>query len=167
MTGTKQLLTDKRLRFISIVCVIALLVNGISLFKNAQTYCYPRDQAKLLMDGIAQEKQMVPYLSADTSLKQSFMQMLDKFVDNCTPFVVRQLSMYTFFGSFICILGVSLIWKLKKRGFYFFLAGTLLGILAPYILFGCTFFSAVIAIFTSFFWFIFIILFAVNLKYMD
>jgi hypothetical protein len=162
--------TPKRLRFFTILCVVAVMVNGFSLIKNAMTYMNPQDEATLLVQQVKENKAKAQGYAIDSASQKSVANMeqaLDNLQGNCTPAIIQKISVYGGISAFICLLGISLMWQFKSRGFHLFIIGTIIGTLAPFFLLGSSWFSLAIAVFSSIFWLIFIGLFGSNLKYMD
>ena len=70
-------------------------------------------------------------------------------------------------ASVLCLTGAFLMWRLKKVGFYLYLLGTLVGVIAPFVIFGSgNLLSILTSVFVGFFGIIFLILYGLNIKYM-
>ena len=68
--------------------------------------------------------------------------------------------------SLLSVSGVWLMWNLKKSGFWLYLLATIGGLVVPLIFLGGGWLALASVGFVGFFSLIFIILYAVNLKYM-
>jgi hypothetical protein len=83
-----------------------------------------------------------------------------------TPENIRHKALGTIISDLITLLGALLMWKLRRSGFYLYIAGILIGISVPLYIYGTNFSSIGIASFTAFFGLLFIILYGLNIKSM-
>ena len=77
---------------------------------------------------------------------------------------VRRNAAGTILSALITLLGALLMWWQKRRGFYIYIFGTLLGIAIPLYFYGVNMTSIGISFFPGFFGLIFIALYALNVK---
>ena len=66
------------------------------------------------------------------------MQMAERMVQAFTIENLQIISAAGFISAWLCLIGVYLMWNLKKKGYYFYLAGIFVGVLTLIILFGFT-----------------------------
>lgn len=77
-------------------------------------------------------------------------------------------SIFSMIANILTLMGTTLMLRLKKNGFRAYLLGTIIGIIAPILVFGGSNLLGLAFAFSSgFFGLIFVILFAVKLKYMS
>ena len=77
---------------------------------------------------------------------------------------IRKNAAGTILSALITLFGALLMWWQKRRGFYIYIAGTLLGIVIPLYFYGVNMTSIGISFFPGFFGLIFIALYALNFK---
>jgi hypothetical protein len=77
---------------------------------------------------------------------------------------IRKNAAGTILSALITLFGALLMWWLKRRGFYIYMVGTLLGIIIPLYFYGINMTSMGIAFFPGFFGLVFIALYALNFK---
>lgn len=77
---------------------------------------------------------------------------------------IRKNATGTVLSALITFFGALMMWRLKRRGFYIYIAGTLLGIIIPLYFYGVNMASIGISFFPGFFGLIFIALYALNFK---
>jgi hypothetical protein len=81
---------------------------------------------------------------------------------------LRDYNIFSLFSNVLTLLGASLMLRLKKNGFRFYLLGTLIGVIAPILVFGSGNFLGFAFAFTSaFFGGLFTLLYALKMKYME
>ena len=77
---------------------------------------------------------------------------------------IRKNAAGTILSALITLAGALLMWWLKRRGFFIYIAGTLLGIAIPLYFYGVNMTSIGISFFPGFFGLVFISLYALNFK---
>ena len=92
-------------------------------------------------------------------MKASFSKILKE--DN-----IRGTAIGGFIAALLTLSGALLMWWLKRKGFYLYIAGVVFGILVPFYLYGNDFLAVGASSFASFFGLIFIALYALNFKYL-
>lgn len=83
-------------------------------------------------------------------------------VENYKKFSIGCIASYL-----LCLVGTVLIFKLKRTGFYSFTLGTFFNLITHFLLFGDNFGAMGISILGSLALFVFVILYGMNLKYME
>ena len=77
---------------------------------------------------------------------------------------IRKNAAGTILSALITLFGALLMWWQKRKGFYIYIAGTLLGIVIPLYFYGVNMTSIGISFFPGFFGLVFISLYALNFK---
>jgi hypothetical protein len=80
----------------------------------------------------------------------------------------RDHSVFSMIANILTLIGAALMLRLKRNGFRLYLLGTIISIIAPILVFGgSNLLGLAFAFYSGFFGVIFVILYAVKLKYMD
>ena len=158
---------SKRPTFIAVICILSFVLNGFSFVNNMSVFNEPSKEETILLTEMQQQQASITKANADEATKQQLTQMLGAFTATITTAMVKKMSLFSVIAAITCLIGTSLMWRMKKSGFHFFIVGTLVGILAPFILFGGNGLSLLIAAIMSIIWLILLSLFAVNLKFME
>ncbi len=77
---------------------------------------------------------------------------------------IRKAAIGGLVAALLTLTGALFMWKLKRTGFYLYIAGVIVGILVPFFVFGNDLLAVGASSFASFFGLIFIALYAVNWK---
>jgi hypothetical protein len=157
----------KRPTFIAVICIISFVLNGFSFVNNMAVFNEPSKESAVLLTEMQQQQITIKNSATDEATKQQLSQMLANFTSTISTPMVKKLALFSVIAAVICLMGTSLMWRLKKSGFHFFIVGTIIGVLSPFILFGGNGLSLLIAGIMSIFWLVLLSLFAVNLKFMD
>ena len=153
--------------FITILCILTFIGSGWGIVGGAIQYFTADKQAQAM--AITQEK-----ASADINKSHSQdagTKMAEKMVNSMTStFTVENLKkagLAAIIAAIFCLGGAVMMWKLKKTGYYLYIAGTLIGIGSPFLIYGG---DNIMAIFSSLMvgliGIVFVILYGVNLKHM-
>ena len=149
--------------FITVLCILTFIGSTTSLIKQSIVYFTADSQAakfSIARDRIKSNTKTKNESDKGAQLAIKFMGSLNISAGN-----IRKGALADITAAILCLAGAVMMWKLRKRGFYLYVAGILLNIISPFIIFGG---SNVISIFSSVIWGIigiaFVILYAVNLK---
>ncbi len=138
-----------------------IINSGIMYFK-AGSFSQIIDSAKVEMYQKVNKKKVKD--TADINFAEK---ILNNVSDMFTPENIRKMAIANTISSLFCLLGAIMMWHLKWRGFYFYAAGTIMGIGIPLYLFGNNFVTNIQAGIAIFVGILFIIFYAMNIKSMD
>ncbi len=77
---------------------------------------------------------------------------------------IRKNAMGAIISGFFTLAGAFLMWRLRRYGFYLYIAGVIIGIIVPFYLYGSNIISIGMSVFSGFFGLVFIALYALNFK---
>jgi hypothetical protein len=80
---------------------------------------------------------------------------------------IHKKSIGDLIAGLFTLAGAILMWFQRRNGFYLYIAGVLIGIALPFYLYGNDLLTVGIASFGAFFGLLFIVLYALNLKWMN
>ncbi len=157
----------KRPTFITVLCILTFIGSGWGLVGGAIQY-FSADKQALSMS-ISKEKVATDIQKSGKS--DAGTQMAEKMVNSMgSAFTVENLkktAIASVVGALLCLAGAFLMWQLKKTGFYLYIAGTLIGIISPFVIYGTdNLMSIITSVMVGFFGIVFVILYGVNLKHM-
>lgn len=132
-------ITDKvkRPNFLTAACILSCiwscwgLISGFLLFMKAGAQAISTNNLKEVIYSDDFQKK----IGLDISLKDA-MEMADRMADAFTLGNLRIIAIASVLGSLLCLMGALRMWQLNKKGLYFYLSGTLFGLLILLILFG-------------------------------
>lgn len=157
-TGNQGILSIGRPTFLTVLCILAFIGNGLGFFQGIMAY---------VMSGVYSNMFRMMSRVQNSAIRRDFDQVYD---------IIAMMGWWGIMmiaGSLICITGAIFMWKQKKAGFYTYLIGQLLPIITMLLFFSSTvpgeMIGAVIfiGILSSIFPVAFIIMFATNLKYLN
>lgn len=153
--------------FITVLCILTFIGSGWGLIGGGIQYFSAEKQAQQMV--IAKQK-----ASADiqkSGKEDAGTKMAEKMVNSMTGAFteenLKKAGLAAMLAAVFCIAGAVYMWMLRKNGFYLYIVGTLIGIIAPFIIYGSNnLMSIMSSVFVGFIGIIFVILYGVNLKYM-
>lgn len=77
---------------------------------------------------------------------------------------IRKNAIGAIISEFLTLVGAFLMWKLRRYGFYLYIAGVIIGIIVPFYLYGGNIIAVGMSVFSGFFGMVFIALYALNFK---
>jgi len=151
--------------FITVLCILTFIGSGWGVISESIRYSTADSQAAAILK-VKEEANSNLEKNANPDKDSKFAKKMVNSI-YASPDDIRKGAISNFAAAVLCLAGAIMMWKLKKTGFYLYVAGTLLGIISPFVIFGG---SNIISILSSvvigFIGLIFVVLYGVNLKYM-
>lgn len=165
----------KRTTFITVLCILTFVGSGFGFFSNIYGYLTAKETAQQMQGmkklaetdsafapqkGKAPEKDSLKAKESAVVTKKVF----NVFANSFTEDNIKKNSLGAIAAAILCIIGAILMWKINKKGYYFYLLGTLLGIAIPLMIYGNNLVGIGGSVVSGFFGLVFCILYGVNLK---
>ena len=156
--------------FLTWLCILTFIGSGWAIASSVYTYVSVDKYANLIspekplksdstyMDSARRVHNEGKVLSE--KVRASFDKILDK--DN-----MRKLAIGNLIAALFTLSGALFMWRLKRTGFYFYIAGVVFSLIMPFYLFGNDMIAVGATAFNNFFGLVFIALYALNLKSMQ
>ncbi|HVZ95621.1 MAG TPA: hypothetical protein VG847_02020 [Chitinophagaceae bacterium] len=160
----------KRPQFLTVLCILTFIGSSLFIFRNAMLYANADAVAGIFskVKNSAEKNTMSRMDSANMRRRQerkiAFGNMMNSFSDMASAGSIRKNAIGTIISSVITLLGALVMWRLRRIGFFIYILGTLAGVAVPLVLFGASGNSIAMAIFSQFFGFLFIALYALNYR---
>jgi len=151
-----------------ILCVSTFIFNTITIIANLSK-CWSADKI-VAMHKLGVETTTNELLNKEPNSKKYVsssrnLQKQKEIVKTITPKSIRTKCIYLTIASILFLFGAVLMFRLKRVGFYYYVAGTVVWVIAPIVVYGFS-----LLIFTNLLlggiWIISAILYGKNLKYM-
>jgi len=151
--------------FITVLCILTFIGSGWGVISETTRYFTADSQAAAfskVKEKANSDLQKNKKQNGDTKFAVKVVNSI-----NASPEDIKKGAISNIAGSLLCLAGAIMMWRLKRTGFYLYLAGILVSIISPFVIFGSGNFVAIISsLFIGFVGLIFVILYGVNLKYM-
>jgi len=160
VTNVEQLHTYRPLS-LTILCIIGFIGSILGIIQNAMGVFKADDEVAQIQLG-TQKTQLKNIFSF---AKSSSSEPLN--ISNLTPENFKKFSIGGIVSSLLCLVGVVMMWMLKKSGFYSFALGTFFNIITHFLLFGDIISSMGISIIAAACALVLVIFYSTYLRYMD
>lgn len=117
-TFSMEMMEPKRPQFLTVICVLSFIMCGLSLLGGI--WGIIRNTPENMAESIEQMRAVSPQMA--DQMEQQMTEMQESTYAQISPYL-------NFIYILLSFLGVMMMWKLKKKGFYVYLAGELL----PYV----------------------------------
>jgi hypothetical protein len=147
--------------FLTILCIITLVGSVLGIVLNIRGYFNANVEVENIASGKA-KTQLKNLFTPGSSSGVDLVRIGNLNVENYMKFSIGCIA-----SSILCLVGSILILRLKRTGFYSFTLGTFFNLITHFLLFGDHFAMMGISILAALAGFVFVILFGMNLKYME
>ncbi len=147
--------------FLTILCVITFIGSMVGIIVNIKGYVNASAEVEKITSGKA-KTQLKNLFNPGSTSTDELVRIGNLNVENYEKFSIGCIASYI-----LCLVGTVLIFKLKRTGFYSFTLGTFFNLLTHFLLFGDKFGSMGISIVAAIGGLVFVILYGMNLKYME
>lgn len=146
--------------FLTVLCAITFIGSIVGIISSTIGFINADAEVERLASGTS-KTQLKNLFSSNTSSGEVG-RVGNLNVENYKKFSIGCIASYI-----LCLVGSVLIYKLKRNGFYSFTLGTFFILLTHFLLFGDNFGVMGLSILAALTGLVFIILFGMNLKYME
>ncbi|MES2616635.1 MAG: hypothetical protein V4613_02085 [Bacteroidota bacterium] len=160
--------TPKRPTFLTVLCILTFIgsawgiVGGFTSIMTAKTYGKVMDAAKQDMGTVTDSLSTV----TSSASAEAATEMINTMVGSINEDTIRNNGIASIIASIFTLVGALLMWKLRKMGFWVYVLGVLISIVAPVMIYSGNLLGAISAIGMGFIGILFIILYAVNRKHL-
>jgi hypothetical protein len=149
--------------FLTVLCVLTFIGSGWGTVKAIRTY-FTADFIATIGSGAlknAEDKIDQKGITPPDFVKQ----IMGSVEADMNPDFLRKLAIFEFISCLLTLTGAILMWNLKKAGFYLYILGIIILVIAPLTMGKLV--GAIGASITGFIGVVFIVMYAVNLKQMN
>ena len=163
---------ESRLRptLLTVLCILTFVGSSWLIITNVWSYSTASKSAKMFSEVMRRE---------GASTRQSDTVIQKKKKDNHSMFGekmmvsvskimteqnIRKNAIGAIISGLFTLVGAILMWRLRRNGFYFYVAGVIIGLIVPFYLFGNNLIAIGMSVFSGFFGLVFIALYALNFK---
>jgi len=150
--------------FLTVLCILTFIGSTWGVISNVRQYLTANTASALVNKAMEDSKSEIQKSSDEGS--KTAESIMNSVSDALSSENLKKLAIYGGIASLLTLLGGLLMFQLKRSGFYLYVLGTLIGIVGTFMVFG----SNLVGMFTggamAFFGILFVILYALNLKYL-
>jgi predicted phage tail protein len=157
--------TNLRPTFLTVLCVLTFIFSGYSIFNGITSYTSAETAVGFTKDAMEEAKDKIEEDAKDEKSSKFVGKVMDAVTNGMSVENVKNNAIATVIGSILTLLGAILMWGLNKKGFWLYVAGTAVTVIAPAFIFGGLIGLATAGV-GGFFGVLFCVLYGINLKFM-
>ena len=147
--------------FLSILCIVGFIGSIISIVQNAVGVFKADEEVSQIQSGRSSTQLKNIFSGSKVFSSQS------ENISNLTPDNFQKFSIGGIVAALLCLIGVVMMWLLKKSGFYSFTLGTFFNLITHFLLFGDNIGAMGLSLVGALLGLVLVILFSRFLNYMD
>jgi hypothetical protein len=148
--------------FLTVICILSFIGSGWGIIKAVRSYL-TADTVAAMVGGAMKDTEN--QIDQQSNVPGFVKQIIGSVEEDMTPDFLRKMAIFEFISNLLTLSGAILMWNLKKTGFYMYIIGMAVLVAAPLLMGKLV--GAIGASFIGFIGVIFIVMYAVNLKYMN
>lgn len=151
--------------FLTVLCILTFIGSGLAIFNGISTYLTADTAADITRAAMQDAQDKIQ--SSDDSGARMAEKMLSGVSDVLKPENLKKSALFSIAASVFTLVGGILMFQLKKPGFWIYVAGTVISIAAPIVIYGANnLLSMLSTMGAAFIGILFVVLYAINLKYL-
>ena len=162
-----ELLPQVRSTFLTVLCVLTFAGSALGIFRGMTAIAGASKVVTETRKSMNTERQREDRerLSKKNDGGSKFaLRMMDS-VEQMSEAKIKQSGIASILANLLTLAGAIFMWRLNRTGFYIYVAGVVLDIAAPFVIYGSGSFIAIAGgVFTGFVGLVFIVLYAFNLR---
>ena len=160
--------SSPRPTFLTVLCILTFLGSGWGIINHVSSYLNANVSAEIAKPMLDSAQQEIQKEAADN---ETAAKIADRVISGASdlldPAKMKQNAMFGILANILTLGGAFLMFQLRKPGFWVYVAGTLLAIMSPILVYGASnLMSLGMTAVYGFFGIIFVILYSLNLKYL-
>ena len=162
-----QQTVDTRPTLLTILCILSFIGLGLGIFNGLSGILFGTASNSFqpfieeAYEEALHEMDMEDLPESAENFVINLFDVLLKAIEN-----ISLISLLSVLAHGLALAGVIMMWNMSRRGFYIYTAGKAIYLLIPFTILGFNIITALFLISSGFFITIFIILYAINLKYL-
>ncbi|HEY4800696.1 MAG TPA: hypothetical protein VII99_16570 [Bacteroidia bacterium] len=153
---------NQRTTFLTVLCILSFINGGMNILFNIPSLFTPN-----IMEPYVEMMKQMPQTDSNTppfiaSMMHEVIQMVERMSEHYSMIIFSTILL-----ALMSVIGVWMMWHLKKAGFLFYCTAQILWTITPFIFFGTNTLITLAVVFSGFITLIFIILYGLQLKRMS
>lgn len=148
--------------FLTVICILTFIGSSFGLLGSIFSYATADYNAAMASEAVSTMQTQMD----DQNTPSFFKEMLGSMAGKMNPGTIKKSALLKLISCLLTLFGAIMMFKQKKSGFYMYVAGTIIYVGAPIMVIS-GFIGIAGAMFAGLIGTAFIIMYAVNLKYMN
>jgi hypothetical protein len=154
--------------FLTVLCILTFIGSGWSILNNFSTYREADTAATMVATALDSASIQIDKEIADQPGADLAQKMMSGARELSDPVKIKKNALFGIMAAVITLAGGFLMFQQNKKGFWIYVLGTLVTIVAPFLVFGLSnFIGVLMGAFSGFIGIVFCAMYAANLKHMS
>lgn len=154
--------------FLTVLCILTFIGSGWSILNNISTYRQADTAASVVSAALDTATSQIELQGADEPGAEIANKMLAGARELSDPVKIKKNALFGLMAAVITLGGAFLMFQLNKKGFWLYVFGTGITVVAPFLVFGmANFIGVLMGAVSGFIGIVFCVLYAMNLKHMS
>lgn len=151
--------------FLTVLCILTFIGSGYGIFNAISSYKGAEVAVGLTSDIMEDAMDKIEDETDSESEAAMAQKLVGAVTEGLTVENIKNMAIANGIASILCLIGAFLMWGLDKKGFYLYVIGTVVGILAPIMIYKGIL-GAMAGGGIAFFGILFVVLYGLNLKHL-
>lgn len=151
--------------FLTVLCVLTFLGSAFGIYNAITTYSAAGIATGLTQEAMENAKDQIDEQAQDEKSAEMVNKIMDSVSNDLSEEKIKNGALASGVANILTLIGAVLMWGLNKKGFFIYIAGTLVAIVAPLVIYD-GFLGFVGSGMIAFVGIIFCVLYFLNVKHM-
>jgi hypothetical protein len=148
--------------FLTVICILTFIGSGWGIVKGVQNYFIAGTASEIAGQALSEAKDKMD----NKDVPQFAKNIVDSVSKGLTPENIRKDAIAELISNILTLSGALMMWRFRKKGYYFYIAGIAILVISPMFIFGKGLIGLIASGMAGFIGVIFIVLYGVNVKHM-
>lgn len=154
--------------FLTVLCILTFIGSGWSILNNISTYRQADTAASVVSAALDTATSQIEMQGSNEPGADIANKMLAGARELSDPVKIKKNALFGLMAAIITLGGAFLMFQLNKKGFWLYVFGTGITVVAPFLVFGmANFIGVLMGAVSGFIGIVFCVLYAMNLKHMS
>ncbi|MCP9755048.1 hypothetical protein EGI26_07765 [Lacihabitans sp. CCS-44] len=151
--------------FLTVLCVLTFLGSAFGIYSAITNYSAADMASGLTQEAMENAKDQIEEQAEDEKSAEMVNKIMDSVSNDISEVKIKNGAIASGIANILTLLGAVLMWGLNKKGFFIYVAGTLVAIIAPLVIYD-GFLGFIGSGMIAFVGIIFCVLYFLNIKHM-
>jgi hypothetical protein len=158
---------NARPTFLTVLCILTFIASAYGIYSAITSYSSADIAAGVGQEAMEKVKDQMDDAATDEASSAMVDKMMNSVSGALQPENIKKNGIATGLSSLLTLLGAILMWGLNKKGYFIYVVGVLVSIIAPVVIYGGGLMGMATAGWSIFTGLLFSILYFLNLKHMS
>lgn len=157
----------QRPTLLTVLCILTFIASSWGIFSNISGYMNADVTSKVAASALDDAREEISKEADSKSASKMAERVISGASNMLDPENIKKNALFSLLANILTLVGAYLMFQMKKMGFWVYLLGTAIAIVAPLVVYGPTNLMSIgLTAVIGFFGILFAVLYSLNLKFM-